>query len=91
MTGGAGSQGQQEVLLFADGQGNYYQIPHAVFEQGRVPDDQKAQLEQALNQEDTSGFAVDMFLKIDALSGVKLIGASKQVSSFSWGATNQGT
>jgi hypothetical protein len=82
---------QAEMLIFADGKGDYYQIPRALFEQGRVPDDQKAQLERALSRDDTSGFAVDMFLKIDALSGVKLIGASKQVSGFSWGATNQGT
>ena len=89
MTGGAGAQGQQEVLLFADGQGNYYQIPRAVFEQGRVPDDQKAQVEHTLNQDDTSGFLKIDFLKIDALSSVKLVGTS--ASSFSWGATNQGT
>ena len=89
MTGGAGSQGQQEVLLFADGQGNYYQIPRAVLEQGRVPDDQKAQLEQALNQEDTSGFLNFSKIEFDYLSGIKLVGTS--ASSFSWGATNQGT
>ncbi len=89
MTGGAGSQGQQEVLLFADGQGNYYQIPRAVFEQGRVPDDQKAQLEQALNQDDTSGFLNFSKIEIDYLSGVKIVGTS--ASSFSWGVTNQGT
>jgi len=85
MTGGAGAQGQQEVLLFADGQGNYYQIPRAVLEQGRVPDDQKAQLEQALNQDDTSGFVKIDFLKIQPLSGLKLVGTSNQDSSFSWG------
>ena len=81
---------QAEMLIFADGKGDYYQIPRALFEQGRVPDDQKAQLEQALNQDDTAGFAVDMFLKIDALSSIKLVGTSTQASSFSWGIKGPG-
>ena len=67
------SSERAEMLIFADGKGDYYQVPRSVLEQGRVPEDQKAQLERALNQEDTSGFAVDMFLKIDALSGLKII------------------
>ncbi len=83
------SSEQAEMLIFADGKGDYYRIPRSVLEQGRVPDDQKAQLEQALNQDDTSGFAVDYFLKLDTLGGIKLVGTS--ASSFSWGATNQGT
>ena len=68
------SSEQAEMLIFANGKGDYYQIPRTALEQGRVPDDQKAQLERSLNQDDTSGFAVDMFLKIDALSGLKIIG-----------------
>jgi hypothetical protein len=65
---------RDEMLIFADGKGDYYQIPRALLEQGRVPDDQRAQLERALNQDDTTGFAVDYFLKIDALSGIKIVG-----------------
>ena len=89
MTGGAQSEGSQEVLIFADGAGNYYQIPRAVLEQGRVPDEQKAQLEQALNQEDVSGFAVDMFLKLTGTATYKQLGTTNQLSiqSFSWGAS----
>ena len=80
---------QAEMLIFADGKGGYYQIPRALFEQGRVPDDQKAQLEQALNQDDTSGFLNFSKIEFDYLSGIKLVGTS--ASSFSWGVTNQGT
>ena len=83
------SSEQAEMLILADGKGDYYRIPRSVLEQGRVPDDQKAQLEQALNQDDTSGFLNFSKIEIDYLSGIKLVGTS--ASSFSWGATNQGT
>ena len=52
--------GAEEMLTFADGAGNLYQIPRAVFEQGRVPDDQKQQLQQALDETDTQGFALNL-------------------------------
>ncbi len=58
---------RDEMLIFADGKGDYYRIPRSVLEQGRVPDDQKAQLEQALNQDDTSGVLNFSKIEIDYL------------------------
>ena len=70
------SSERAEMLVFADGKGDYYQIPRSVLEQGRVPEDQKAQLEQALNQEDTSGFLNFSKIQIDYLSGLKIVGVT---------------
>jgi hypothetical protein len=70
------SSERDEMLIFADGKGDYYRIPRSVLEQGRVPDNQKAQLEQALDQDDTTGFANDYFLKIQSLSSLKIIGVT---------------
>jgi hypothetical protein len=46
-----------EVLIVRDGDGNYYQLPRAVLEGGRVPADRVAELEGALAG-DVTGFAL---------------------------------
>jgi hypothetical protein len=46
---------QDQVLIIRDSDGNFYVIPGSMLESGRVPDDQKAALEQAI-QSDVSGF-----------------------------------
>ena len=45
-----------EVFVFTDAAGNYYQVPRAIFEQCRVPDDQKADVERMLGRDDVAGF-----------------------------------
>ncbi len=55
-------------LLFADSAGNYYRVPVAAIERGRVPDEQKAALEEALSREDVSGFAFDTFRPVGAVA-----------------------
>ncbi len=45
-----------EVFVFTDASGNFYQVPRATFEQWRVPDDQKADIERMLGRDDVAGF-----------------------------------
>lgn len=78
----ADNQGE-EVLTFVDEGGNYYQIPRATFEQLRVPDDQKAALEQALRGDDTSGFSKFSPLGTPLVAQpIKLTSASSIVGAF---------
>jgi hypothetical protein len=77
------SSEQAEMLIFADGKGDYYRIPRSVLEQGRVPEDQKAQLEQSLNQEDTTGFLNFSKIEIDYLSSLKIAGITTPGSDVS--------
>ena len=51
---------QNQVIVLKDGQGNYYLISGDAIQAGRVPEDKKATLEQALQQsQDVSGFFFD--------------------------------
>ena len=52
------SQDPQQVLILRDGAENYYLLSADVLAAARVPDDQKQQVEQALQQTgDVAGFA----------------------------------
>ncbi len=53
-----------EVFVFTDAAGNYYQVPRATFEQCRVPDDQKAEVERMFGQDDVAGFAQENPLQL---------------------------
>ena len=49
-----------QVLVLRDGAGDYYLISGNAIQAGRVPDDKKATLEQALQEsQDVSGFFLD--------------------------------
>lgn len=61
---------QTNALIFKDQAGEYYLLPQATLERGRVPAEQKAVLEQAIAaahggaDEDTQGF---LFLTVPAV------------------------
>ena len=51
---------QNQVLVLRDGEGNFYLISGNALEAGRVPEDKKQMLEQALREsQDVSGFFFD--------------------------------
>jgi hypothetical protein len=45
-----------EMLVFADKDGNYYAIARAVWEQARVPDDYKGEVERLVGAPEVGGF-----------------------------------
>jgi hypothetical protein len=47
---------QTTALVLKDGTGNYFLVPQEALEQGRVPEERKAQIEQLMReQDDTQG------------------------------------
>ena len=54
-----------EMFVFTDAAGNYYQVPRATFEQWRVPDDQKAEVERMFARDDVAGFAQENTLQLN--------------------------
>jgi hypothetical protein len=68
---------QHEVLVLADQAGNYYVLPRSLVDKwGRVPEEQKADIEQLLGS-DGAGFST-------ALTGVSSIDSPMLVGQFIW-------
>jgi hypothetical protein len=66
-------------LVIADRDQNYYLIPVEVFERGRVPAEQKAEVEEAMREYEVSGyllqFAAGMVLGGALVAGGVVVGA----------------
>jgi len=85
--------GQTDIsLVFTDQDQNYYVIPVEVFERGRVPAEHKAEVEEALREQDVSGYfllhaAVGMAVGGSILIAGAVVGAGAVVAGAVVGAS----
>jgi hypothetical protein len=46
---------ERDTLVMKDSEGNYFLVPHETVEQGRVPEEQRAEIERLIGEADTTG------------------------------------
>ena len=46
---------ERDTLVVRDSQGNYFLVPHETLEQGRVPEEQRSEIERLIDEADTAG------------------------------------
>ncbi|MGH2603326.1 MAG: hypothetical protein ACRDJ9_28580 [Dehalococcoidia bacterium] len=63
-------------LVFTDRDQNYYLIPVEVFERGRVPAEHKAAVEEAMREQDVSGYYLSQKELIALGAGVAVAGVA---------------
>jgi hypothetical protein len=52
---------EDNTLVVKDAAGNLFLVPHEMLEQGRVPEEQRAEIERLIGDADTSGFFASVF------------------------------
>jgi hypothetical protein len=52
---------ESDTLIVGDAAGDYFLVPRAVLEQGRVPEERRAEIERLLADADTAGYFIGVF------------------------------
>ena len=77
----ANENGAMEIVVLRDGQGRYYLLPRTALERARVPEEQQADLEEALGGGDVSGFGFSIGLRAVGQVQAQPVGGALEIVS----------